>query len=174
MVNLGNHYVEARVAAMLSPQDAQKVTGLFLEIGDFLTITLSTGVYLLLIFGIVRPVQAYRGKMQSQVADATTDQKAQLTTLVYMPAVERHELGSQLDLGVLGSVLRELQQSPGVLEQYAAVSLNVCAASLEDPAFAGKVHDAIAASGVAGHSICFETRRWRCRACLPRPASSTS
>ena len=74
----------------------------------------------------------------------------------FVPAAERFRMGPQLDQYVLGRALRWLEENPAWLDEVESCSINLCAASVEDPGFIAFLHDRLGSSTVPPHKLCFE------------------
>ena len=74
----------------------------------------------------------------------------------FVPAAERFRMGPQLDQYVLGRALRWLEENPAWLDEVDSCSINLCAASVEDPGFIAFLHDRLGNSTVPPHKLCFE------------------
>ena len=74
----------------------------------------------------------------------------------FLPALERRQLSHELDLWVVGAVLRELANRPKVLEDYACAGINISSASLRAPDFADRLAVLLERSGIDGSRLCFE------------------
>ena len=74
----------------------------------------------------------------------------------FVPAAEHFRMGPQLDQYVLGRALRWLEENPAWLDEVESCSINLCAASVEDPGFIAFLHERLAHSSVPPHKLCFE------------------
>lgn len=74
----------------------------------------------------------------------------------FMPAMERRQLSHELDLWVIGAVLRELANKPRILEEYECAGVNISAASLRAADFADRVAVLLERSRIDGRRLCFE------------------
>ncbi|MDP3856887.1 MAG: EAL domain-containing protein [Stagnimonas sp.] len=74
----------------------------------------------------------------------------------FLPAMERRQLSQELDLWVIGAVLRELANRPKILEDYDCAGINISAASLRAADFADRVAALLERSKIEGSRLCFE------------------
>lgn len=74
----------------------------------------------------------------------------------FMPAMERRQLSHELDLWVIGAVLRELANKPRILDEYDCAGINISAASLRVTDFGDRVAVLLERAGIDGRRLCFE------------------
>jgi diguanylate cyclase (GGDEF)-like protein len=74
----------------------------------------------------------------------------------YLPAIERLQQSSRVDLWVLRHLLTALERTPKLLETHAVASLNLASQSLLQPDFAASAFEIIGNSPIGAERLCFE------------------
>lgn len=74
----------------------------------------------------------------------------------FLPAMERRQLSHELDLWVIGAVLRELSNNPGMQQEYECAGINLSSWSLRAPDFSDRVASLLERSRIEGSRLCFE------------------
>lgn len=76
----------------------------------------------------------------------------------FLPALERFNLAAQLDRWVVANLLLWLQRHSSVLDRIEQCSVNLCAPSLEDPAFCAFLTRRLDEAPALAGKICFEIK----------------
>jgi diguanylate cyclase (GGDEF)-like protein len=79
-----------------------------------------------------------------------------LTPEQFVPAAERFKLGPKLDRHVLDRTLAWLERNPAALAQVELCAINLCAASVNDPAYLAFLRERLARSTVPPERLCLE------------------
>jgi diguanylate cyclase (GGDEF)-like protein len=74
----------------------------------------------------------------------------------YLPAIERLQQSSRVDLWVLRHLLTALERTPELLQTHAVASLNLASQSLLQPDFAASAFESIGSSPIGADRLCFE------------------
>lgn len=74
----------------------------------------------------------------------------------YLPAIERLQQSSRVDLWVLKHLLAALERTPKLLETHAVASINIASQSLLQPDFAASTFEIIGSSPIAADRLCLE------------------
>ena len=74
----------------------------------------------------------------------------------FLPAAERYNLASQIDVWVLDNILEWLDRSPLFLDHLQVMAVNLSGQSLGEPAFLSHVHDRMRRYPLAARKLCVE------------------
>ncbi|HEY1075488.1 MAG TPA: EAL domain-containing protein [Fontimonas sp.] len=74
----------------------------------------------------------------------------------YLPAIERLNQAPTIDLWVIRSLLRAMDDNPAALQNHRMFSVNLSAQSILDPKFANAVFDLLAETAMPMKQLCFE------------------
>ncbi len=74
----------------------------------------------------------------------------------YLPAIERLQQASRVDLWVLRHLLNALEHAPKLLKSHAAASINLSSQSLLQPDFASSAFEIVGSSPISAEQLCFE------------------